>query len=240
MAHFYRQKGAEYLNAAAIWPRNTTFGLIIIFELDMPIDIICAIVIAYGFYVGFTRGIIKTIFSLISILFGAVATIKFGPAMTDFLQSTFNYYSGLMFIAGMALTFTLTMIIIRTLASGLESLLESANINIINQFFGGILLAFIMVSMYSSLVLFADRSHIITEEAKQTSVTYSMLIELPEMIWKNGRKLGPVIGEFWDYSMNLMDRIEQANQVERNEVNTVYDIEEDEDEDDRYRTRRER
>ena len=87
----------------------------------MVIDIICAIVAAYGFYLGFTKGIIKTIFTLISIFFGILAAAKFGPTMTDFLQSTFSYNHSMMFLAGMLLTFVLTMMFIRTLARGLEN-----------------------------------------------------------------------------------------------------------------------
>ena len=99
----------------------------------MVIDIIFFFMAIFGFYMGFTRGIIKTVFTVLSLLFGVVAAIKFGPSLTRFLESAFDYSNPLMFFAGLILAFMLTLILIRTLASGLEGVLQSANINIINK-----------------------------------------------------------------------------------------------------------
>ncbi|MBK6949156.1 MAG: CvpA family protein [Haliscomenobacter sp.] len=103
----------------------------------MVIDIILVIVAVYGFYVGYTRGIIKTIFSVLAIAVGIIAALRFSPAVTDFLKQMFNETSPLMFVAGLILTFALTMMFLKLLGRGFEGLLEAANINVINQPWAG-------------------------------------------------------------------------------------------------------
>ncbi|MBK8705844.1 MAG: CvpA family protein [Saprospiraceae bacterium] len=86
----------------------------------MIVDILFLIAAGYGFYLGFSRGIIKTVFTVLSIMIGVVAAAKFGPAMTDFLESVANSHSPLMFIAGLLLTFVATMLLIRIAANVAE------------------------------------------------------------------------------------------------------------------------
>lgn len=200
----------------------------------MAIDIMCAMMALYGFYLGYTRGIIKTVFTVLSIFFGIVAAAKFGPAMTEFLQSAFNYYNPLMFLAGLMLSFILTMALIRLLANGLEGILESANINVINQFLGGVVLSGALVAIFSLLVLFGDRAHIIDKQTKKDSLTYPFLEQMPDRLMQLGTMVRPVFSDFWDYSVDFMDRLERMN-VEQTESDNFFDIDEKEDDEDRYK-----
>lgn len=202
----------------------------------MAIDIMCAMMALYGFYLGYSRGIIKTVFTILSIFFGIVAAAKFGPAMTEFLQSAFNYYNPLMFLAGLMLAFILTMALIRLLANGLEGLLETANINFINQVLGGVVLATALTAIFSLLVLFGDRAHIIDDRTKRDSVTYPMLEVMPAKLMTLGTMVRPVFTDFWNYSVDFMDRLERMNNVETSESDNIFDIDENDDDSDRYNT----
>ncbi len=194
----------------------------------MVIDIICLIFAAYGFYLGFSKGIIKTVFTLISIVFGIIAAAKFSPMMTDFLESVLNYHHSLMFIAGTLVVFGLTWMVIRILANSLEGILKTGNVNIINQVAGGGIMAILLVSLFSVFVLFGDRAHIIDDSTKKESITYEYLEVMPEKLQNVSKKLKPIFQEFWDYSINFMDRIEKGG-VERNTSDTIFDIDEDAD-----------
>jgi len=201
----------------------------------MVIDILCVVFALYGFYLGFSKGIIETFFSIVSILFGVMAAFKFGPKVTEVLQTTFSNPSPLMFLAGIVITFTLTMVLIRMFAKGLEGILKTANINIINQIFGGALLSGLMILVCSVGVWFADKSSIIDHSTKQESLTYEFLEPFPGIVWNFGNQLKPVFKEFWAHSLDVFDRIEDMS-VERTESNpSVYDIP---DEDDRSRDRK--
>ena len=193
----------------------------------MVIDVIFAIVAGYGFYIGFSRGIIKTVFTVISVIFGVIAAFRFGPFMTEVLESTFNSDNPLMFLAGFLLAFVLTMVLIRMFSSAIENVLESANINIINQAAGGILTAGTMVLIYSVMLWFGDKSHLINNEAKRESMTYDYIEHFPEQVWAVGKQLKPTFENFWDHSIDFMDELEEMS-LQRSEDSEIFDIEEDE------------
>jgi len=193
----------------------------------MAIDIMLAIFVATGFYLGFSRGIIGTVFMVLSLVFGLMAAFKFAYPMTEFLKHTFNSDNPLMFAAGFALSFVLTMFIIRTIARGLEGILKSANINIINQFAGGLLVSVFMVLVYSVLLWFADQTHLVNKEVKSQSKTYVYIKEFPAQVKEVGLRIQPIVSQFWNQSLDMMDRLEEMS-IERTEQGNVYDIPEEE------------
>ena len=195
----------------------------------MVIDIIFAIVAGYGFYLGFSRGIIQTLFGILSILFGLLAAFRFGPFATNVLESTFNSNNPMMFIAGFLLAFVLTMVLIRMFARGIEGVLETTNINILNQAAGGILTAGGLILVYSTLLWFANASHILNEDAKKQSITYQYIDEFPTKVWALGKQLKPTFEDFWDHSIEFMDKLEDMS-LERSESKTKIIDYDDEDE----------
>ncbi|TXB63013.1 CvpA family protein [Phaeodactylibacter luteus] len=189
----------------------------------MVIDVIFAVASLWGFYVGFSRGIIKTIFTILSVIFGLMIAFRFGPDVTGLLESTVSD-NPLMFVAGFLLTFVLTMMGIRLFANMLEGALESANINFINQVIGGLFMAALMILLYSVLLWFGDRSHLINNEAKNESRTYVYLEQYPEKVWDWGGRAKPILEDFWDHSIEFMDKLDGVK-VEREESDPIiYDL----------------
>lgn len=138
-----------------------------------------------------------------------------------------------MFIAGFLLSFVITMVFLRLIARGLETLLETAQINIINQILGGVLLSGMMILVFSMLLWFSEQSNLVDQASKQQSFTYTYLKEFPSQVWAFGEKLKPTFEEFWDYSVDMMDRLEEMS-VERTESEPdIYDIEEPEEQNNR-------
>ncbi|NBC09467.1 MAG: hypothetical protein GVY26_19930 [Bacteroidetes bacterium] len=202
----------------------------------MVIDVVFAIFALWGFYLGFVRGIIKTVFTILSVIFGLMIAFRFGPQVTEILEQALSD-NALMFIAGFLLTFVLTMLIIRLFARVLEGALETANINFINQIIGGAFMAALTILLYSVLLWFGDRSHLIDEKTKDESATYAYLEQYPELIWEWGGKARPIIEDFWDHSIEFMDRLEDAQMERRESDPVIYDMP-DEEEDDRGQPRR--
>lgn len=174
----------------------------------MAIDLICAIFAGFGFILGFNRGIIKTVFTILSYTLGFVVAIKFAPSMTKFLESLLNYDNPLMFIAGLLLAFVVTMFGIRWIAAQLENLLEAGNINIINKLLGGGLLAGVMILVYSMLLQFYDASGGINSYEKEHSLTYQFLEQYPSQVKVGFELLKPTFLEFWDYTRDFLDGVQ--------------------------------
>jgi hypothetical protein len=132
-----------------------------------------------------------------------------------------------MFIAGMILSFTITMLIIRLLARGIEGLLETANINIINQAAGGALTASVAILVYAVLLNFIIASSPQGEaEITEGSSTYTYIKEYPELVWQVAKELKEPAQKFWDYAIDMMDQVEDITERADSE-NYFYDIEDD-------------
>ena len=195
----------------------------------MIIDLLCAIVGLYGFWVGYSRGIIKTVLTTISFLFGFMAAAKFSPTVSTMLQDMIEAPGTIMLPAAFLLTFILTLVLFRMLANGLEGMLEAVNVNFINQIAGGGISMFFFVFLYSVLVSFADNSRMIDPDTKQESFSYQILEPLPDYAWSLGKYVWPVFQEFYQYALDVMDQID--TQVQRQENDRFFDIEEDEETD---------
>lgn len=192
----------------------------------MIIDAICLIIGMYGFWVGYSRGIIKTVLTAASYLLGAMAAAKFSPTVSDMLTSFFHAPATVMLPAGFLLTFILTLILFRMLANGLEGMLEAVNINFINQVMGGFISMLFFIFIFSALVVFANSATMIDSSTKKTSLTYNMLEPMPDAVWKLTKNVWPVFTEFYYHTLKAFDQIN--TQVERREDDTFFDVEDDE------------
>ena len=142
------------------------------------------------------------------------------------MESAFSNNNPLMLIAGFLLTFVLTMVLIRMIASGLEGILKTANINIINQLAGGVLLSGILILLYSVILWFGDQATLINDDAKSKSMTYTYLEEFPGQAKNIAYKIQPIFQDFWNQSLDMMDRLEEMKVQEESEPN-IYDIPDD-------------
>lgn len=194
----------------------------------MWIDIALLAVVVLGFSVGFARGLIRTTFNILSYAFGVIAAMRFTPTMTDFLKRTFNDDSPLMFLAAIIITFAAAMLFIRLLARGLEGLLETANINIINQVAGGTLMAAISVLLFSvvlNFILTTTYRDQDLDQVTQESRTYPYLADYPDLAMDIFGELKPVLQRFRDYAISVMDQLQGV--AEQSESQDFYDIEDD-------------
>ena len=195
----------------------------------MTLDIIFGVMAMLGFYMGYSRGIISTVFTVISYTVGIIAAIRIAPAFTRFLTDIVKSDNEvLMYIAGIILSFVIIMLILRLVSNGLEGILKSANINIINQMAGGALLCAVSIFLYSSMLWFADRSHLIDATTKSESVTYPYTKQFPNQVKGITQRLKPMFIEFWNETLDVLDKVEDMG-VERTESDpTIYDIDEEE------------
>ncbi len=188
----------------------------------MAIDIIFLLVVLYGFYLGFSRGIIRTVFTVLSLTIGVMLSLKLAPGATHLLETTFKSTNPLMFIAGLLLSFIAIMLVLRFMSRSLEGILKTANINVVNQFIGGVVLSGVLVLLLSVLVWFADQAHMIDQQTKDRSVTYPYITQYRGQAVAIGEKLKPVFYEFWDQSLHMMDRLEQIS-IEQTEKTKIED-----------------
>lgn len=173
----------------------------------MAIDIIAALVAVYGFYLGYTKGIIKTLFGVVSIFIGLLAALKISPYLVNGLEKVSGSNSPLVFLLGFALTFVITLFLIRFIGNRFEDLLKAIKINFFNQLVGGAVLSIIFLVLFSYGMWFADQVKAIPNSTKSNSYTYTALQALPDRSKAAFNMLKPLFKEFADKAKETMDRV---------------------------------
>ena len=195
----------------------------------MVIDILLLIFAGWGFYQGYSRGIISTVFTVFSIVFGLVAAFKLTPGAARMLETSFKIDQTLSFPVGFLLTLVLSLLLIRMVGQFIEKGLEKANINFLNQTAGGILLASLYTLLYSVLLWFGSESTVVTKETSEASITYPYLKEFPKKMRGVYEIVKPTFKDFWQESVHFLDRLEESDGVEETESEpNIFDIPDEE------------
>ena len=186
--------------------------------------------VLYGFYLGFSEGIVNTIFRVLSIFLAFMMAFKFSPYMTQALEKAFNFDSPLTFIAGFVVTFFLTMWTIRWVAEMMTTIMEVSHVNLPNQIIGGGVLGLLFAFLFSVIVWFGNSAGMVSSETKNQSIFYVYSESLRENTFVFFQKVRPVLGDFFKETGKMMDRLEENHRKnsDRSEQKTdIYDLEEE-------------
>ena len=85
----------------------------------------------------------------------------------------------------------------------------------------------LMTLMYSVLLWFGDKSHLLTESEKTDSVTYVYLEQFPGQMKGVYEKIKPTFQDFWDDSVEFMDRMEEMSIERAESESSIFDIQEE-------------
>lgn len=186
----------------------------------MLLDLIVAIVVALGFYLGYSRGLIKTIFDSLSLVIGILAALKLSPIVINILQEIIKTSPAVTFLLGVVITFIGVMALIRYIGKKLEDMLEAVNINFVNKVAGGALQGLFFAYVLSLGIWLVNSLNVLKPELKASSTTYSLLQPLPEKGKAVFISIKPLFKEFWDKTVQAMDGIKATDQSENNTMPT--------------------
>lgn len=171
----------------------------------MWIDILFLTIAGFAFYKGYHAGIIKTVFTVVSVLIGLLISMRFAAEVTAGLQNVLNTQHPLLFLAGFLVTFLVVMWLVRWLAKKLEGFLETINLNFINEIQGGILYALLATIILASALGLINRGGLISPESREKSITWPILEMVPGQAQVVYTKLKPIFKKFWNDSKEAID-----------------------------------
>lgn len=172
----------------------------------MIIDLIFLFAAGFGFYRGYNSGILKTIFTGLSLLVGLFVAMRYSVPFSEALGRIFDVDHPFMFIAGFLLAFILSMFAIRMLAQVLEKLLENLNVNIINKLAGGIVFSTLLILLYSVVLWFLVEADLVSNAKINESFTYPYIETFPEQSRELIKNVEPIIQDFWQSSGEAMEK----------------------------------
>jgi uncharacterized membrane protein required for colicin V production len=194
----------------------------------MPIDIILIAVFGYGFWQGYSRGIIGTVFNVLAYVFGITLAFKITPTTTNLLERLFNSDNPFMYVAAFVVNVTLIMFILRQAAGGMEGAFRAAYLGTVNQLLGGLLTAFLMVVVYSVLLWFVVKVQFVNEATLAESRTYqAFLKDLPGRAKEVAVRFKPMATDLWNNSLSWMDRLEKYGVEKTENKPKIYEIPDD-------------
>lgn len=183
----------------------------------MYIDIFLGIVLALGFYVGYSRGVIKSLFAIASIILAILASMKLSPLTISFLEGRLSWDPRWIVVLGFVLTFILVVIGVRYLGTLIEKAMTKLEINFMNKIIGGGLSAALFMVIFSTFVWFMDDVGLLKSETKEKSMTYELIRPVPKAVASLGRQVKPLFQNFWDKTSEAMDKIREDAEKNREE-----------------------
>ncbi len=190
----------------------------------MSLDLIVFVVAAWGFYQGYSHGIIQTVFSFVSYFFGLLIAFKFTPVATNVLNQTLGSQNPLMFVAGFLTMFAFVMLVFRLVARGFEGVVSVAHLGMVNRMAGAVLLGTIYVALFSILCWFASKANLIDQSTKDTARTWPILEAIPPRAKAVAERVSPIVKDFWNSSINMVDRLEKYGAQKTETQQRVYDL----------------
>ncbi len=187
----------------------------------MLLDVIVAIVVSLGFYLGYSRGLIKTVFDSLSLVVGILAALKLSPIVIGILQEIIKTSPAVSFLLGVVITFIAVMALIRFVGKKMEDMLEAVNINFVNKVAGGVVQGLFFAYILSLALWLVNSLNVLKPEVKAASITYVLMEPLPEKGKAVFASLKPIFKGFWDKTVEAMDGIkenkakEETNQKEQ-------------------------
>ena len=171
----------------------------------MILDIIVVLVVAFGFYTGYSRGLIKTVFDTLSLFIGILAALKLSIYAIEAIERLFNVSQKLSWLLGMVITFILVMALVRFVGRKMEDVFKAANINVVNKLAGGALQGLFFAFLISMVLWVLGNYNIVKPETKSSSITYPLLEPLPEAGKSVFTAVKPIFQEFWDKTVEVME-----------------------------------
>lgn len=186
----------------------------------MILDVIVVLIVAFGFYTGYSRGFIKTVFDTLSLVIAILAVMILSPITISALEGMLHVSTSISYLIGIVVTFLLVMALVRFVGRKIEDVFEAANINFVNKLAGGALQGLFFAFVISMVLWVLGNYNVLRPEIKSNSITYPLLEPLPEAGKAIFEAAKPIFQSFWDKTVEVMESISEAanqNSTQSNE-----------------------
>jgi len=151
------------------------------------LDVALALPLLYGVYRGFTKGLILSVASLLALLLGIFAAIKFSSYFGGYIDNWFQPDPKHLKVLSFALTVLRVVIIVRLIGWGLDKLVKAVALGFVNRLLGVVFNVMTWAFLLSVLISIADSSeytkNIINEKHKDESVLYRPLSKVAPLVF---------------------------------------------------------
>lgn len=144
----------------------------------MILDLIGIILLIIFFVRGYMKGIIVAAFSVIAIILGILVSLRLSEKLSSYLLEKQIITSAWVQPVSYIAIFIGVVLIIRLIAKALETSFDAVMLGWLNKLIGGILYAFIIAMLWSTLLWIGTKMQLIKPETIARSITYPYFSKL--------------------------------------------------------------
>lgn len=173
----------------------------------MLIDILFLVLMIIALIKGYRKGLVLASFSFVGIFLGLAASVKFSAVVAGWLKEyTHTSVAWLPFLAFLIILIAV-WILVRIGSKLIEASLELVMLGWLNRVLGILLFAFLYASIFSVVLFYADKMHILKPSMIADSKTYSYVQPIGPKFMALFAKVLPVLTGAYQELANFFDRL---------------------------------
>jgi membrane protein required for colicin V production len=141
----------------------------------MLLDLIYAVIIVLAILKGYQRGLIVGLFSLVAVIIGLAAAMKFSVVAAGYIGKAVKISQQWLPVISFAVVFLVIVLLIRLGARAIEKVVETVMLGWVNKIGGIIFYAALYTIVFSVLLFYAEQMKLLRPETISKSVTYSFI-----------------------------------------------------------------
>lgn len=163
----------------------------------MILDIIYAGFLLLALIHGYKKGIIHSIVTLLALIIGLLAAVRFSELAAVYIDKWFNVSGKYLPLIAFIAVFVGLYFLFRLLEQAMEGVFKLIKLNFINQAAGALVWGFVWTLLYSTILFYLNNMGLFSEALKTDSVTYVHIIALaPDTFALIGKVIPPMRDAF--------------------------------------------
>jgi membrane protein required for colicin V production len=175
----------------------------------MTLDIIALTIVILLFIRGYMKGIIVAAFSVLAILLGIICALSLSAKLSTYLLDKGFTSTALAPIISYALLFVGVLLLVRLLAKFIEKVTGAVLLGWVNKIIGGLLYAFIGLTVWSSVLWLFNYAHLISPETTVHSRTYPYTAPLAPWVFEKMSHILPFAKTTFDEMRHFFNGVNQ-------------------------------
>jgi MFS family permease len=172
----------------------------------MIVDILFAVCVGYGFYLGFKNEPLNRIFNFLPFLIGFLVGIYLGPILYDKLAGLWGSDGVWIFVLSFILCAFVGWSFSKYLAEMFLKAAKNMKIKKPEKLLNGITVSFLLSIVFSGLISFFNKAEIISPKLKETSISLALLESLPIKLKASMKRMQPGFREFYEKSNTVINK----------------------------------
>lgn len=173
----------------------------------MWIDLIFIIVLALGFYIGYSNGLLGTVLKLVLMILAFLLALRLFPIMFLFLENTFTQVKVWYFILGFVMVLGLVMFLYKFTSNRIEKWISTHRNYILTKVFGGLVLGIFILMVSSFFVGRLMRLHIVKPQQFDKSLVFPVMIQMDHQFSTLLLKVDETINRAFEENVKTINKL---------------------------------